>query len=152
MATESRPSGLPGNLLVGLLFIAVGGTVVYFSLDHYCARKYVLNHGVTTEARVVEVIRTPATSGKKHGKYHYYPVVSFTDTQGYPQRVRSPRSYYMQSGAKTQITYLPENPQRLEILPPKQMIVLLLFAGGGGLFCLGGLTLWGVGIRNCVKR
>lgn len=152
---KSKISNLMGGVLVGLLFILIGSAAIYFSWGSYGKRQYVLDKGMQTDATVVELIRSESSSGgKRHkpGRTHYYPVMSFTDTRGCPQRIQSEQDYYLAPGTRTQIAYLPENPLRMEILPPKGLLLLQLSIGGGGLFCLGGLGIILSSLRQCFKN
>ncbi len=152
---KSKISNLMGGGLVGLLFILIGSAAIYFSWGSYGKRQYVLDMGVQTDATVVELIRSESSSGgKRHkpGRTHYYPVMSFTDTRGCPQRIQSEQDYYLAPGTRTQVAYLPENPLRMEILPPKGLLLLQLSIGGGGLFCLGGLGIILTSLRQCFKN
>lgn len=151
---NSKITGLMGGVLVGLLFILIGSAAIYFPWGSYGKRQHVLDKGVQTEATVVELIRLESGSrGKKHksSRTHYYPVMGFTDTRGCPQRIKSEQDYYLPPGTRAQIAYLPENPLRMEILPPKGLLILQLLIGGGGLFCLGGLGVILASLRQCFK-
>lgn len=152
---NSKISNLMGSVLVGLLFILIGSAAIHFSRGSYDKRQYVLDKGVQTDATVVELIRIKSGSrGKKHksSRTHYYPVMSFTDTRGCPQRIQSEQDYYLDPGTRTQIAYLPENPLRMEILPPKGLLLLQLSIGGGGLFCLGGLGIILTSLCRCFRK
>lgn len=151
---NSKITNMMGGGLVGLLFILIGSAAIYFSWGSYGKRQHVLDKGVQTEATVVELIRSESSSGGKRHKpsrTHYYPVMSFTDTRGCPLRIQSEQDYYLAPGTRAQVAYLPENPLRMEILPPKGLRLLQLFIGGGGLFCLGGLGIILAAIRQCFR-
>lgn len=152
---NSKLTNLLGGVLVGLLAILIGSAAVYFTWGSYSKRQHVLDKGVQTEATAVELIRRESGShGKRHksGRTHYYPVVSFTDTLGCPQRIKSEQDYYLPPGTKAQVAYLPENPLRMEILPPKGLLILQLFIGGGGLFCLCGLGVILSSLCQCFRK
>lgn len=151
----SKISDLLGGLIGGLLFILIGSIIVYFSWSSYSKRQHVLDRGVQTEATVVELIRIESSSGgKRHksGRSHYYPVMSFSDTQGFPQRIKSEQDYYLRPGTRAQIAYLAGNPLRMEILPPKGLLILQLFIGGGGLFSFVGLGIIVASLRSCFRK
>lgn len=134
---------LLGICLVAMLFILVGATAMYFSLNEYCSRKHIIDHGVRTEAIVLDAMQA-STSKKRHksgtrvrvSEAKYYLDLSFTDTQGRTQRVQSTKYDYRERGSKVQIAHLEENPQQFEIIPPQGMTLLLIIAGGGAFFCL----------------
>ena len=131
----------------GLLFALVGMVAIYFVHGIYAKRQHILDNGVRTEATVVDVQK------RKDGKLSsYYPVLSFTDTQGIHQRIESPQSYDKKRGERVGICYLKENPLQLEILPPRQMLVLKIIMGGGGVFCLGGVAMMIAGFRHHLKK
>lgn len=136
----------------GLLFALVGMVAIYFVHGIYAKRQHILDNGVRTEATVVDV--KTSNSHRSRGGSHtsYYPVLSFTDSQGYPQRIKSQQDYYKKRGERVQICYLKENPLQLEILPPRQMTVLLIFIGAGGIFCLGGVAMMIAGFRHHLKK
>lgn len=136
----------------GLIFVLVGMVFIYIVHGVYAKRQYILDHGVRTEATVVDV--KTRNSHRSRGGSHtsYYPVLSFTDSQGYPQRIKSQQDYYKKRGERVQICYLKENPLQLEILPPRKMTALLLIIGGGGIFCLGGAAMMIAGFRHHLKK
>ena len=133
----------------GLLFVLVGMVTIYIVHGLYAKRQHILDHGVRTEALVADVnIR----KSSKRSHIRVYPVLSFTDTQGCPQRIESPQSYDKKRGERVEICYLKENPLQLEILPPRQMCVLQIIIGGGGVFCLGGVAMMIAGFRHHLKK
>ena len=134
----------------GLLFALVGMVAIYFVHGIYARRQHILDNGVRTEATVVDINIHKSTSRKRGS--HYHPVLSFTDSQGCPQRIESQRDYHKKRGERVQICYLKENPLQLEILPPRQMTVLLIFIGAGGIFCLGGVAMMIAGFRHHLKK
>lgn len=159
--TNVKPklSGLLGTCLVAILFILAGATAMYFSLNEYCSRKHIIDHGVKAEATVLDAMR--ASSSKKRHKSgtrvrvseaKYYLDLSFEDTQGRTQRVQSTKYDYRERGAKVQIAHLEENPQQFEIIPPQGMTLLLIIAGGGAFFCLIALCVLGAEIRRHMKK
>ena len=108
---------------------------MYFSLNEYCAHKHIIDHGVKTEATVLDAMEI-RRSRNKAKTTNYRLDLSFTDAQGCPQRVLSGQYDYRKRGSKVQIAYLKENPQQLEITPPKHMTLMLIFAGVGACFCI----------------
>ena len=131
----------------GLLFV-IAGMVALFQVDGIRARRqHILDHGVRTEATVVDV-----NTRKSRRHTSHYPVLSFTDTRGCPQRIESRQDYYKKRGERVRICYLEENPLQLEILPPRKMTVLLLIICGGGIFCLGGSAMMLAGFRHHLKK
>lgn len=132
---KTKISDLLGTCLVTMIGILIGTAVMYFSLNEYCARKHIIDHGVKTEATVLDAmeIRRSRIGAKTT---HYRLDLSFTDAQGCPQRVLSGQYDYRKRGSKVQIAYLKENPQQLEITPPKHMTLMLIFAGVGACFCI----------------
>lgn len=152
---NTKVTDLLGGVLIGFLAILIGSAAVYFSWGSYSKRQHVLDKGVQTEATVVELIRSESGShGKRHksGRTHYYPVVSFTDTRGCPQRIKSEQDYYLDPGTRARVAYLPENPLRMEILPPKGLRILQLVIGGGGLFCLVGMGVILNSLCQCFRK
>lgn len=149
---NSKISNLLGGVLAGLLAILIGSGFVYFSWGSYSKRQHVLDKGVQTEASVVELIRSESRGRPRRNRTHYYPVMSFTDTRGCPQRIKSEQDYYLSPGTRAQIAYLPENPIRMEILPPKGLLILQLIIRGGGLFCLCGLSLVLTSLCQCFRK
>ena len=135
----------------GLLFVLVGLVTIYIMHSLYAKRQHILDHGVRTEAVVVDVNIRKGHRSKGGSHTSYYPVLSFTDTRGCPQRIESPQDYYLKRGEKAQICYLENNPLQLEILPPKQMSVFLIIMCGGGIFCLGGAAMMIAGFRHHLK-
>lgn len=131
----------------GLLFVLAGMVVIYIMHGLYAKRQHILDHGVRTEATVVDVQKR---KGSRHSRY--YPVLSFTDTQGIQQRIESPQSYDKKRGERVGICYLKENPLQLEILPPRKMTVMLIIICGGGIFCLGGAAMMIAGFRHYLKK
>ena len=131
----------------GLLFVLVGMAAIYIVHGIHARRQHILDHGVRTEATVVDVQKR---KGSRHSRY--YPVLSFTDTQGIHQRIESPQSYDKKRGERVGICYLKENPLQLEILPPRQMLALKIVIGGGGVFCLGGVAMMIAGFRHQLKK
>ena len=131
----------------GLLFVLVGMVAIYIVHGLYAKRQHILDHGVRTEATVVDVQKR---KGSRHSRY--YPVLSFTDTQGIHQRIESPQSYDKNRGERVGICYLKENPLQLEILPPRKMTVMLIIICGGGIFCLGGAAMMFAGFRHYLKK
>ena len=159
--TNVKPklSGLLGTCLVAIFFILTGATAMYFSLNEYCSRKHIIDHGVKAEATVLDAMR--ASSSKKRHKSgtrvrvseaKYYLDLSFEDTQGRTQRVQSTKYDYRERGAKVQIAHLEENPQQFEIIPPQGMTLLLIIAVGGAFFCLIALCVLGAEIRRHMKK
>ena len=140
---KSKLSDLLGTCVIAMIFILAGTAAMYFSLNNYFARKHIIDHGVRTEATVLDAVET-GSSGQRHRsgtrvraeESSYYLDLSFTDTRGCPQRVLSGRYDYKKRGSKVQIAYLKENPQQLEIIPPKHMTLMLIFAGVGACFCI----------------
>ena len=131
----------------GLLFVLVGMTAIYIMHGIHARRQHILDHGVRTEATVVDVKKR---KGSKLSRY--YPVLSFTDTQGIHQQIESPQSSDKKRGERVGICYLKENPLQLEIIPPRQMLVLKIIMGGGGVFCLGGVAMMIAGFRHQLKK
>ncbi len=131
----------------GLLFVLAGMVVIYIMHGIHARRQHILDHGVRTEATVVDV-----NTRKSRRHTSHYPVLSFTDTRGCPQRIESRQDYYKKRGERVRICYLEENPLQLEILPPRQMTVLLLIICGGGIFCLGGGAMMIAGFRHQLKK
>lgn len=148
----SRRAALLQGFIVSLLFILFGAVAGGFCLNFYTARKHVLDNGIRTEATVVKLIRdyNPGSVAS------YTPVVSFTDAQGQPRQITRHLGdsdfYDLKPGTRTQIAYLPENPLRMEILPPKGLLILQLIIGGGGLFCLCGLSLVLTSLCQCFRK
>ena len=134
----------------GLLFALVGMVAIYFVHGIYAKRQHILDNGVRTEATVVDINIHKST--RRRGGSHYHPVLSFTDSQGCSQRIESQRDYHKKRGERVQICYLKENPLQLEILPPRQMLVLKIIMGGGGVFCLGGVAMMIAGFRHQLKK
>ncbi len=140
---KTKLSDQPGTWLISLLFLLIGAIIIYFSLNSYLDRQHIIDHGVRTEATVLDAVET-GSSGQRHRpgtriraeESSYYLDLSFTDTRGCPQRVLSGKYDYKKRNSKVQIAYLKENPQQLEIIPPKRMTLLLIFAGFGAFFCL----------------
>lgn len=140
---KTKLSDQLGTWLVSLLFLLIGAIILYFSLNSYLDRQHIIDHGVRTEATVLDAVET-GSSGQRHRsgtrvraeESSYYLDLSFTDTRGRPQRVLSGRYDYKKRGSKVQIAYLKENPQQLEIIPPKHMTLMLIFAGIGACFCI----------------
>lgn len=131
----------------GLLFALVGMAAIYIVHGIHARRQHILDHGVRTEATVVDVQKR---KGSRHGRY--YPVLSFTDTLGLHQQIESPQSSDKKRGERVGICYLKENPLQLEIMPPRQMLVLKMIMGGGGVFCLGGFAMMFAGFRHQLKK
>lgn len=140
---KTKLSDQLGTWLVSLLFLLIGAIILYFSLNSYLDRQHIIDHGVRTEATVLDAVET-GSSGQRHRsgtrvraeESSYYLDLSFTETRGCPQRVLSGRYDYKKRGSKVQIAYLKENPQQLEIIPPKHMTLMLIFAGVGACFCI----------------
>ena len=140
---KTKLSDQLGTWLVSLLFLLIGAIILYFSLNSYLDRQHIIDQGVRTEATVLDAVET-GSSGQRHRsgtrvraeESSYYLDLSFTDTRGCPQRVLSGRYDYKKRGSKVQIAYLKENPQQLEIIPPKHMTLMLIFAGVGACFCI----------------
>ena len=157
---KSKSSDLLGICVFAMIFILAGTAAMYFSLSNYRERKHIIDHGVRTEATVLDAMR--ASSSKKQRKSgtrvrvseaKYYLDLSFTDTQGRAQRVQSTKYNYREPGTKVQIAHLEEDPQQFEIIPPQGMPQLLIFAGGGAFFCLIALCVLGAEIsRNRKNR
>lgn len=131
----------------GLLFVLAGMVVIYIVHGLYARRQHILDHGVRTEATVVDVQKR---KGSRHSRY--YPVLSFTDTLGIHQQIESPQSSDKKRGERVGICYLKENPLQLEILPPRKMTVMLIIICGGGIFCLGGASMMIAGFRHQLKK
>lgn len=131
----------------GLLFALVGMAAIYIVHGIHARRQHILDHGVRTEATVVDVRKR---KGSRHSRY--YPVLSFTDTLGLHQQIESPQSSDKKRGERVGICYLKENPLQLEIMPPRQMLVLKMIMGGGGVFCLGGVAMMIAGFRHQLKK
>lgn len=156
---KTKLSDQLGTWLVSLLFLLIGAIILYFSLNSYLDRQHIIDHGVRTEATVLDAVET-GSSGQRHRsgtrvraeESSYYLDLSFTDTRGCPQRVLSGRYDYKKRGSKVQIAYLKENPQQLEIIPPKHMTLMLIFAGVGACFCILAPCVLGAEIRRHMKK
>ena len=156
---KTKISDLLGTCLVAILFILAGATAMYFSLNEYCSRKHIIDHGVRTEAIVLDAMQA-STSKKRHksgtrvrvAETKYYLDLSFTDTQGRTLRVQSTKYDYRERGSKVQIAHLEENPQQFEIIPPQGMTLLLIIAGGGAFFCLIATCVLIAEIRRHMKK
>ena len=156
---KSKLSDLLGTCVIALIFILAGTAAMYFSLNEYCSRKHIIDHGVRTEAIVLDAMRA-STSKKRHksgtrvrvSEAKYYLDLSFEDTQGRTLRVQSTKYDYRERGSKVQIAHLEENPQQFEIIPPQGMTLLLIIAGGGAFFCIIALCVLGAEIRRHMKK
>ena len=156
---KSKLSDLLGTCVIAMIFILAGTAAMYFSLNNYFARKHIIDHGVRTEAIVLDAVET-GSSGQRHRfgtrvraeESSYYLDLSFTDTRGCPQRVLSGKYDYKKRNSKVQIAYLKENPQQFEIIPPQGMTLLLIIAGGGAFFCLIATCVLIAEIRRHMKK
>lgn len=80
---KTKISDLLGTCLVTMIGILIGTAVMYFSLNEYCARKHIIDHGVKTEATVLDAmeIRRSRIGAKTT---HYRLDLSFTEPRDAP--------------------------------------------------------------------
>lgn len=124
--SKSNTQRLP--LIVGTLFIVVGGLISCGGIALCVQTKNLLDNGERTEGKVLYIERSSSS---------YYPVFAFQDKQGRKFEARSSDSSKSHApGDKVAVVYDPKEPLSARILDIASYWPSLFLALFGGLFFL----------------
>ncbi len=131
-----------------------GVVALLFSYREHRASEELKHVGIQVEAQVSDVSRHERSRSSRHGRNKtsvtYHPIVTYTDSQGEAHTVESSagvssRTAY-KKGDTVHVLYMPDAPERMEIVGLASPFSHHVFMGVGGIFFVVGvgLTLYGL--------